>query len=753
MRLKNNWYIVALGTTASAISVIYDLYIILILYFIWLLYLFFFCHVKLSLLFLSMMALVFFYFYFPPPSPPTDTASLSNVNLQGKAKNAPVQTDEKIELILQDKRYGDILLLYFKDANKQYDLHHFQAGAFCSVSGELLVPDGATNPHEFDYQNYLWHQGIRYQMILPSLDTLECKEHSWLGYIYNFRTFLLQSAADKLEEETYQWFSALILGDDNALENETIDLFQRWGLSHVLAISGLHVGIIVALIYFVSTRIFLITKESVQTFFLFFLPIYALLAGGQPSVWRASLMTFLVVFLTKWKIKLSYSDVISIIFLLLVTIQKHIIYHIGFQFSFLVTFALILSQGWVQHSTTKLESAFKISFVAQMVILPLQFHYFSHFQPLSILLNLLIVPYFSLLVIPLMFLLLFIGFLPNIVLLIVEYPFMFIHNIMMKSLAYLDTLIPFAFTFSNIEMSIVFLYYVLFVFMMMALEKKSSYIAFGRALLLCSLIIVLALRPYISPYGRVTMLDIGQGDAFIIEMPYRKGVYFYDAGARFSYETMEASDNVYRQVIQPYLKGQGIQEIDAIFISHEHLDHDGSVSFIQKDFIVHNIITSEYYKWTEEKQDVWKNIHIARFNEILQFQNQSFQVVSPHIKTDSADDNSLALYTELGGLRWLFTGDIGKETERRLIRNFPEIKVDVLKVAHHGSDTSTDESLAEKSQQGVGLISLGEKNSYGHPNQEVLDTLNKHQIKIYRTDQNGAVIYKFKEKKGKFEIF
>src|SRR5699024_3734550 len=218
----------------------------------------------------------------------------------------------------------------------------------------------------------------------------------------------------------------------------------------------------------ICTDIFLILPTNIR-----------FVSRGQPSVWRASLMTFLVVFLTKWKIKLSYSDVISIIFLLLVTIQKHIIYHIGFQFSFLVTFALILSQGWVQHSTTKLESAFKISFVAQMVILPLQFHYFSHFQPLSILLNLLIVPYFSLLVIPLMFLLLFIGFLPNIVLLIVEYPFMFIHNIMMKSLAYLDTLIPFAFTFSNIGMSIVFLYYVLFVFMMMALEKKSSYIAFG----------------------------------------------------------------------------------------------------------------------------------------------------------------------------------------------------------------------------------------------------------------------------------
>src|SRR5699024_5208887 len=195
--------------------------------FMLLLYLFFGYLVKLSLLFLSMFALVFFYFYFPPLFPPIDCASLFIVILQVIVMNALDQTNENIELMLLYNRYGDILLLYFKDANKQYDLHHFQAGAFCSVSGELLVPDGATNPHEFDYQNYLWHQGIRYQMILPSLDTLECKEHSWLGYIYNFRTFLLQSAADKLEEETYQWFSALILGDDNALENETIDLFQR----------------------------------------------------------------------------------------------------------------------------------------------------------------------------------------------------------------------------------------------------------------------------------------------------------------------------------------------------------------------------------------------------------------------------------------------------------------------------------------------------------------------------------------------
>lgn len=753
MRLKNNWYVVALGATASAISVVYDLYIILLLYFIWLLYLFFFCHLKHSLLLFSIIAVVFYYFHFPPPSPPQDATPPKQVNLQGKTKSVPVQTDKKIEIILQNKKYGNILLLFIKDDNRKYNLNYLQAGASCTVSGDLLIPDEATNPHEFDYQNYLWHRDIRYQMVLSSLDAIECEEHSWLGYLFKFRSFLLQTASNKFEEETYQWFSALVLGDDHSLGKQTTDLFQRWGLSHVLAISGLHVGIIVALIYFVSTRIFLFTKESVQTFFLLFLPLYALLAGSQPSVWRASLMTFLVIFLTKWNIKLSYTDVISIIFLGLIFLQNHIIYHVGFQFSFLVSFAIILSQDWIQQSKTKLEAAFKLSFVAQMAILPLQLHYFSHFQPLSILLNLLVVPYFSLFVIPLMFLFIFIGFLPNMLLLIFEYPFIFIQNLVIKALTFLDYLIPFGFTFSHMQMSVVFLYYVLFVFMMAGLEKQHAYHAFGRALLLCGLVIVLALRPYLSPYGTVTMLDIGQGDAFIIEMPYRKGVYFYDAGARFSYDTMEASENVYKQVIQPYLKGQGIQEIDAIFVSHEHLDHDGSISFIQEDFTVHNIITSEYYEWTEEKREVWKNVHIASFNEIIKLQNQSFQVVSPQIETDSADDNSLVLYTELGGLRWLFTGDVGKETERKLIENFPEMEIDVLKVPHHGSDTSTDESLAEKSKQGVGLISLGEHNSYGHPNQEVLDTLKKYQIKVYRTDQAGAVIYRFKGKEGEFEVF
>jgi len=753
MGLKNNWHILALGTTASAISIIYDVYVIVILYFIWLLYLFLFCQLKMSILLLCFTVVVFFYFYFPPPSPPAVTEPPNEVTLHGKVKNFPVQTDKKVEFTLKSEKYGDILLLYFVEDHVKYDSKQIQAGASCSITGDIVVPESATNPHEFDYENYLWHEEIRYQMIVPSLDEVECEKHSWLGYLYKFRSFLLKSASSKLEKETYQWFSTLILGENTALEESIKDIFQRWGLSHVLAISGLHVGIMIALLYFVFTRILLVTKEFVQSFFLVFLPFYALLAGGQPSVWRASLMTLFVVLLNKWRIKMSYADVISIIFLMLVLFNKHIIYHVGFQFSFLVTFAIILSQHWLKQSRSKTEAAFKISFVSQMAILPLQLHYFSYFQPLSILLNVVVVPYFSLFVIPLMFLFLCTSFLPKTILLLLEYPFLFVHDKIMQGITHLDSFIPFSFTFSHMHITVVFFYYVLFIFMMVGLENSRPFKAFCRSLWLCIFILFLAIRPYLSPYGTVTMLDIGQGDAFIIEMPYRKGVYFYDAGAHFSYDTMEASENVYQQVIHPYLQGQGIQEIDAVFISHEHLDHYGSVSFIQQDFTVHNIITSEYYGWAEEKRTTWENVYTAEFNEVLTLQNQFFQVVSPKIKTDSADDNSLALYTEIGGLRWLFTGDIGKETEKEIIKNYPELEVDVLKVAHHGSNTSTDEKIAEKSRGGIGLISLGENNTYGHPNQEVLDTLSKHHINVYRTDEDGAIIYRFKGEEGVFESF
>src|SRR5699024_6266511 len=112
----------------------------------------------------------------------------------------------------------------------------------------------------------------------------------------------------------------LVLGDDSGLDEQIIDLFQRWSLSHILAISGLHVGLITALIYFLLVKLNIVTKETAQWIIIFFLPIYAFLAGGAPSVWRASLMGLAFLLLAKYRIRYSLTDVLSIVFISLIMI-------------------------------------------------------------------------------------------------------------------------------------------------------------------------------------------------------------------------------------------------------------------------------------------------------------------------------------------------------------------------------------------------------------------------------------------------
>src|SRR5699024_6931858 len=242
-------------------------------------------------------------------------------------------------------------------------------------------------PHQFDYRTYLLEQGIVYQLYIDDISEVTC-EPSYVFHLMNkLRLQLFQSTLEKLDDEVTAWLHALVLGDDSRIDEAVIDIFQRWSLSHILAISGLHVGIIVGLLYVALVRSTLWTKETSQWIIMFFLPIYAFVAGGQPSVLRESLIVLFALALSKLKWKLNYTDVISIVFLLLILFDPFIVYHIGFQLSFAVTFGLIVSQDWISQTTSNTMRILQISFISQMIILPLQLHYFYLFQPLSIIID------------------------------------------------------------------------------------------------------------------------------------------------------------------------------------------------------------------------------------------------------------------------------------------------------------------------------------------------------------------------------
>lgn len=468
-------------------------------------------------------------------------------------------------------------------------------------------------------------------------------------------------------------------------------------------------------------------------------------------------MVIFVIVLHKANLKYSYTDVISLLFIVLILLNKYIIFHIGFQLSFSVTFGLIISSRWLASSPSRLAQLLQISFVSQMAILPLQVHYFSIFQPLSILLNVIVVPYFSIFVIPFMFLLLLCIKLPAFIIVFFEKVFLQIHHFFIFLLEKLDFHLDYPFIIGKFPIYFSLIYYVIFMMLMIALENRRLKLAFRNAVLLIIYLVFLTMRPYFSPLGLVTMLDIGQGDAFVVELPYRKGVFLIDAGAALAFPDFESTDKQYEQIIKPFLYSKGINKLDAVFISHEHADHYGSLPFIMRDMVVDEIVISEKYVLDPRLEHEWLDrgvlITRAHFDEILNRKGQEFRVVSPEVDMDDANANSLVLYTVFGGHAWLFMGDASKETEMKVMQNYGKLPVDVLKVGHHGSNTSTDERFLEYIAPRYALIPVGVNNIYGHPTSAVIDALTEQGIEIYRTDEAGAVEFYFEGDKGVFQRF
>lgn len=759
--MKGYWHIPAISVVVAFLTIYFSTCLILFGFIGWILWMYVGKRLSIEVLFASLIFFFFFFNYIPSVTFSVMDYPSQQVERTGKVVSSIKKTPKKTELLLLDFQTKETILVQYFLENNHESLTNIslQRGATCRVKGKMQSPERSTNPGQFDYALYLAKQNITAEMTIASLDDCICSGSSSLSKIDSLRENMQRTLIETYEHITYAWMNGLIFGDDSLISEENIELFRRWNLSHLLAISGLHVGLIITILYFLLVKTGIVTKEKAQLLIMLFLPIYALIAGGEPSVLRASVMALLVMIFLKMKIKMGITDVISLVFILFVLLDKYIIYHVGFQLSFLVSFGLIISKRWLLLHPSFILTLLKISFISQMVILPVQFAYFMQFHPLSILLNVLIVPYFSFFVIPCLFLLLILAPIPFFRE-FVEALFLQSHSIVLRMINKLDEFMYFPWINGSLPNWFVFIYYGLLIGLMLYMEREKVKEAFSFGIALTVSIMCILIQPYLSSYGTLTMLDIGQGDSFLMELPFRKGVIFYDVGSTFSFEDMQPTEQVYKQVIKPALHSKGIQKIDAVFLSHEDIDHIGSIDFLVKEFEVDEIIVSEFYQVPVKQEQFWKEqgtiIRYVRHNEVISISGHPFKVLSPLRKTDSDNENSLVLYSEFGNMSWLFTGDIGKQTEKAIIQQYKGFEVDILRVGHHGSKTSTDSIFIEQIEPTYALISAGRKNRYGHPAPEVLDVLKKHQLQILRTDKDGAIIFRYQadsDKKGHFQKF
>lgn len=760
-KLKGYWHFAALAAGAAIITVYFNNNWLILAFMLWLFYLYFFDRLGKWQIIISLTIFIFYSLYIPsvhdmsPIELSTETSQYSGT-IAGPVKVG----DGRVEFTLQENNYNTkLLILYFSNNDNQLVTEHPQIsrlnyGATCTIKGIAEYPDESRNPGQFDYRQYLLSKGVTHQVKLDSLEDIQCEGSTFLQRFYTLRERLLGHINDKLSSFTASWLGAIVFGDDSNIDPETEEIFQRWSLSHIIAISGSNIGLIVVLFYFLFIKLNLLTKEKAGWLLVFLLPVYALLAGGEPSVWRAAIMVVIFIMLNKFKLKFSYTDVLSIVFILLILVDKYIVYHVGFQLSFIVTFAILLSTRWISETESLFWQVLQISFVSQMVIIPIQFAYFFIFQPLSILVNLLVIPYFSLFAIPLMYILLPITFLPDFLVNLFDKLFVFIHSSVLFIVEFIDNNLFFPFLMGGFSLLVAIIYFLLFFIFMNDLQQKRLSRSFQTGLLICFVVMGITAKPYFSPAGTVTMLDIGQGDAFVIELPYRRGVVMIDAGARFTFDDMEATDSVYKQILKPFFYSRGIHELDALVLTHEDLDHIGSASYIIQNMEVEKVIVSDYFDYQELQKSMESKftpeiVQVKRNDSII-VGDQKFYVIGPAVDYGSSNENSLVLFAYIGGKNWLFTGDIGKSEEKELIEAYPNLDIDILKVAHHGSNTSTNSSFLETIDPSVALISVGENNSYGHPGMEVLDALKKQNSMILRTDMNGAVEFIYKDQEGTF---
>ncbi|TYS36797.1 DNA internalization-related competence protein ComEC/Rec2 [Bacillus pumilus] len=639
-----------------------------------------------------------------------------------------------------------------------------EPGMSCHVTGEVRPPKHATIPNGFPYDQFLKTKNINAIFLPQSIKSCTKKDHPSY-YLQVMRQKGLKFLEEHVPKNSVGIVQALIFGDREFIDPDTLRDYQMLGMIHLLAISGLHVQTLLACLFWCLLRVG-ITRETARILLLCFLPVYACLTGAAPSVLRACLMAgiyLLMTSLSKEK-KQPSAVVLSATFLLLLAIHPLYLFDIGFQLSFVVTFFIVLSANILSKVKSAVMQLFLISFVAQLASLPVLLYHFQQFSLLGIPMNMIYVPFYTVVVLPfsLLFFLLSIVYLPlgQTLFQLLDSAIWCSHQLSAQ-IAVFD---GFTFIFMKSAWWHILLEVVAIVVLLFVMECKASAASYAvPTLFLIGVLSVHFFTPNVLQKGEVTMLDVGQGDSLFIQLPHRKGHLLVDTGGRLSFEEepwkkRRKVSTIGDQTLIPFLHSKGIAKLDMLILTHADQDHMGeAIRLIRRNKVKRLAISKGFARSKEDakllKEAAEKGIIIDELErgDQLRVGEHIFEVLHPsQDRVTSKNNDSLVLTFTLGGKRFLLTGDLEQEGERDIIDAYPHLRADVLKVGHHGSKGSTSEEWLEHLKPSHALISAGERNRYQHPHQEVLENLKAHETKVYRTDRDGSVTFEFLEEEGTF---
>ncbi|MFD2671598.1 DNA internalization-related competence protein ComEC/Rec2 [Marinicrinis sediminis] len=739
---------------------------------------------------------------------------------------SPVEIDgDRAKLLVEARDWRDVekdardstfsaeldesILIYIKlqEESQQHDMLDWKRGDLVQVRGKLLQPMSATNFGAFDYARYLHTKRIHWQLFvegsfsmasismeemhLTGIDRWRHKLEQWKGWRDARQLQMAQQLENTYTDPAFSGFlKGMLLGYREDINEEQFRQFSVLGLTHLLAISGLHVGVLSGLLLLMG-RWMRLTRERAIYVAMTVIPCYVLLTGASPSAIRAGIMTILALYAIRNNLSSNRYQLLALAAFLMVLADPYMLTSISFQLSFMVTAGLLVIvpvlYNWLP-GPAWLRSLLGVTFAAQGISLPLTIYYFHSFSLLSWLANLLMVPWISMVVFPLS---LFAYVLSGVtfVSLLLSTTVSIALKISFAWVEWLNQFDVFHLIWKQPSLLWIAVYTLFLFWLIRELERLKLEQAWNGGLkrhvdhlhLRCCGILaglfLLVVYQYLSPQfhkgeGYVYFMDVGQGDSSLIITPSHETI-LVDGGGTLSFLSskeswMQRKDEfeVGEDVVVPLLKQRGIREIDWMIASHGDQDHIGGFFAVLEAIPVRNLIFNGLVEPGSRAEELIQtaasyNIPIYIPAEGMQLQVDEhtriaflmpFDQPEPIFRHGDQNEVSIVMKLSMYDHQFLYTGDIGIPQEMALIHHLEEEgasisgtekeAIDVLKVAHHGSKYSTSPAWLAYWNPQQAVISVGGRNVYGHPTREVIESLSASGTRVFRTDRHGEVQYR-----------
>ena len=594
-----------------------------------------------------------------------------------------------------------------------------------SLTGNTKKPRERSVPNTFDYRHYLRIKHINYLFEGEKIVSLKRNNNVYYmlkNTIYNYINHFKSKSYIKM----------LLIGDTSEVNKEIIDSFRENGISHLFAISGTQVTLLAEIII-KSLKKMRCSEKLGYIMSNIFTFCYLFITNSPPAVLRA-VLSFLLSSINKYNyFYISSVNIFLLTLAITLLINPFYIYDLGFLYSYIISFSLILCSK-ILDSSKKFKTLLLTSIISFLVSIPVSLYTFYQINVLSIIYNLFYVPFVNRILFPLAILTLIFPFLDNVLLIfirVLETTSTAISTISLGKLIFSKTIF------------IIYIIYFLVLYLLYHTRKKIFIIAFAVLLIFHYNIVT------IFPKDYITMIDIGQGDSILISSKGKN--MLIDTGGKMRYkgakwEEVSSPTNITDNITIPYLKSKGIRKLDYLVLTHGDYDHLGEAINILEKFRVDQIYINEGHINYYERAIIKKyNTNILKEKMIINLGNFSFQSLNKDLNDEN--DSSIILYGVYNAYQMLFMGDASTKSERELLKNYNLSKINFLKVGHHGSKTSTSEELLKTIKPDIALISAGVDNKFHHPHQVIIDRLLHYHIKYYLTSKVGSVEIYFSKNK------